>query len=486
MKQRVAEGAEPYVTGWEKLSTDPRASLDYTPQPYAVLQRTPDRTSYDALIQDVHAAQIHTIIWVITGAEEHAQKAVEILNAWSAALSSIPSTGEPVLAAGISGYQLVAAAETLRATYPAWELADQEQLQAKLSTIFYPPLHNFLLYHDGDGLEHTDVGVNVHYYTNWDASAIVTIGAIGVLTDDRAKYEEALDAFTNGSGNGNITRAVYDPATGQLMESGRDPEHAQLGIGLLATLCEIAWNQGDDLYGYDDNRLLKGFEYTASYLLGNDVPFATYSDPYRTHTLISQEATPDQISSAMNTPRPIYELAWNHYVRRRCVPAPFTQELAELKRAEGFRGDHVGYGTLLHAREQDCTMAGGAMGEAGTGGMATGGATGTGGAAGASGGAGDGQPPSGGSGAGGANATTAGSTQSADENGCACRTSAPRRSPAPAVPVLLCVLLVLRRRYSSAGAPRLGSRCCESSHGRSSGSAYARSHDSCPKPAYSV
>jgi hypothetical protein len=54
--------------------------------------------------------------------------------------------------------------------------------------------------------------------------------------------------------------------TGQLQESGRDQAHAQLGIGLLAALCETARNQGDDLYSTDDNRLLKGFEYKASYL----------------------------------------------------------------------------------------------------------------------------------------------------------------------------------------------------------------------------
>lgn len=367
LKQRVGEGAQPYLVGWERVKSDSRASLDYQPRPHAVVQRTPDRASYDALIQDVHAAEVHTISWVITGDVAHAQKAAQILDEWSETITSIPSTGEPVLAAGIAGYQLAAAAETLRASYPEWAGAAQERLESKLLTIFYPPLHNFLLYHDGDGLAHTNTDVNVHFYTNWDAAAMVSIGAIGVFADDRAKYQEALDAFTSGTGNGNITRAIYDASSGQPMEAGRDPEHAQLGIGLLATLAEMAWNQGDDLYGYDDSRLLKGFEYMASYLLGNSVPFAPYSDAYRTHTMISQDATADQITNAMTTPRPIYELVWNHYVQRRCLPAPFTQQLMELKRPEGFRADHVGYGTLLHARDQDCSSGPGGAGEGGTG-----------------------------------------------------------------------------------------------------------------------
>lgn len=437
LKQRVAEGAEPYVIGWERVKSDSRSSPDYQPRPYAVVQRTPDRVSYDALMQDVHAAQLHTISWVITGDVVHAKKAAEILDAWSETITSIPSTGEPVLAAGIAGYQLAAAAETLRATYPDWDATAQERLESKLLTIFYPPLHNFLIYHDGDGLEHSNTGVNVHFYTNWDASAMVTIGAIGVFTDDRAKYQEALDAFTSGTGNGNITRAIYDASTGQPMEAGRDPEHAQLGIGLLATLAEIAWNQGDDLYGYDDHRLLKGFEYMASYLLGNSVPFAPYSDPYRTHTVISQDATADQVTNAMATPRPIYELVWNHYAQRRCIPAPFTQQLVELKRPEGFRADHIGYGTLLHARERDCTPGPGGGGEGGanfvepSGGGSTAGSEPSGGAS-----------PSTGASAGSGDAARAGS-----EGACDCRFAGlERRRSWLAVALLLSAFSISRTR----------------------------------------
>lgn len=51
-----------------------------------------------------------------------------------------------------------------------------------------------------------------------------------------------------------------------------------LGIGALATVCEIAWQQGDDLYSALDNRLMKGFEYVAKYNLGYNVPFAVWKD----------------------------------------------------------------------------------------------------------------------------------------------------------------------------------------------------------------
>ena len=41
-----------------------------------------------------------------------------------------------------------------------------------------------------------------------------------------------------------------------------------MGIGLMGAFCEMAWNQGVDLYGYDDNRFLKAAQYVAKYNLG--------------------------------------------------------------------------------------------------------------------------------------------------------------------------------------------------------------------------
>ncbi len=350
MKSKVASAAEPYVTGWERLRKDPITSLDYTPKPSAVVRRIPDDGSYWTLVKDAIAAHAHAIAWVITGDPAHAKKSAEILNAWSSMLTSIPSDGDPVLSAGLSGYQLAVTAEVLRATYPGWAAEDQARLKALLLNVFYPPNHNFLIYHEPDGLAHGSTGVNLHFFASWDALALTTVGAIGVFADDRSKYQEAVDYFKNGTGNGAIMRAVFDGETGQLQESGRDPEHAQLGIGLLATFCEIAWNQGDDLYGYADNRLLRGFEYTASYLLGNDVPFKTYTDPFRTYTKVSSEFTAEQIASSRAHPRPIYEMVWNHYINRRGVPAPFTRQIAEKIRPEGYNADHVGFGTILFTR----------------------------------------------------------------------------------------------------------------------------------------
>jgi hypothetical protein len=175
--------------------------------------------------------------------------------------------------------------------------------------------------------------------------------AIGVLTDDRAIYDEAVSYFKTGAGNGAIDKAVFyvHPGNlGQWQESGRDQGHNTLGIGLAGALCEMAWKQGDDLYGYGSDRFLAGAEYVALYNLGNDVPYVTYNNCDNVNqTVISATGRGDD--------RPIWELVYNHYVNRRGLPAPNVAAYAARVRPEGGGGDYgpnsggydqLGYGTL--------------------------------------------------------------------------------------------------------------------------------------------
>ena len=76
----------------------------------------------------------------------------------------------------------------------------------------------------------------------------------------------------------NGTLPNYVAETGQIQESGRDQAHCMLGIGCLAEIAEVAWNQGDDLYGALDNRIMKGCEYLSKSNLGYDVPFHVWKD----------------------------------------------------------------------------------------------------------------------------------------------------------------------------------------------------------------
>ena len=111
----------------------------------------------------------------------------------------------------------------------------------------------------------------------------------------------------------------------------------------MATVCEIAWNQGDDLYGALNNRLLKGFEYVAKYNLGNDdMPFTVWKDitgKYSNWTKISDISRGRFI--------PVYEMVYNHYVRIKGLSMPYTKQVIDKIRPEGYDRDQPAFGTLL-------------------------------------------------------------------------------------------------------------------------------------------
>jgi len=93
-----------------------------------------------------------------------------------------------------------------------------------------------------------------------------------------------------------------------------------------------------------DNRLLKGFEYTARYNLGEEVPFTPDID--RTGKYVHQRI------SVRGPFRPIYEEIFNHYANRAGLTAPYVQRVVEQIRPEeaASGADHPGFGTILFAR----------------------------------------------------------------------------------------------------------------------------------------
>jgi len=350
MKTKVDAQEEPWLSGFERLVANSHSSLSYAPRPTAIVYRGADGThpeNYAQLFNDAAAAYATALRWKISGDAAYADKSVEILDAWAAVLTEIAGTSDRFLAAGFYGYEMANAAEVMR-TYSGWPAADFERFKTMMLTVFYPMNHDFLV-------RHNDACIS-HYWANWDLSNMASILAIGVLVDDRAIYDEAIEYFKNGAGNGSIGNAVYyvHPGNlGQWQESGRDQGHNVLGIGLMGPICEMAYKQGDDLYGYAENRFLAGAEYVASYNLANTVPYLAYDNCDNVNQTVISEAGRGNV-------RPIWELVYNHYVVRRGLSAPYTTQFAEQVRPEGGGGDYgpnsggydqLGYGTLTFTLE---------------------------------------------------------------------------------------------------------------------------------------
>jgi len=331
MKERVAKGIEPWKSGFEKFKASRFSNAQWTPRPVEHVERSllsGAGKNIGNLEADVCAAYQNALMWSITGDEAHAKTAVAILNAWSNTFKVFDGT-DVELGAGLCGFKLVSAAEIMRSTYPAWTPAEVKQCQEMFRTVFYPPIQYFALWAHG----------------NWDLACMKAMMAIGVFCDDHAMFDRAVDFYYKGPGNGCLTNYIINE-NGQCQESGRDQPHSQLGIGHLSEMCEIGWSQGMDMYGAVNNRLLKGFEYTAKYNLGEEVPFEPHNDA-------SGRFPATKIStSGRGNLRSIYEMVLNHYANRVGVPAEqykYTKMAAEKLRPEGagFNADNPGFGTLL-------------------------------------------------------------------------------------------------------------------------------------------
>jgi hypothetical protein len=321
MKTRIAAGTEPWLSGWNVFRADPYSQSTYSMKgPRATVDRGSTEVGNWELWNDCNAAYQNALMWNLTGNTAHATKALQIIKGWSSTLTSI--TGKDAqLAASIYGYKLAAAAELMRYTAPSgsWSASEITRTENLFRNVFVPLTRTF-----GDA--------------GWGTNCIKAMMAFGVFCNDTSVYNAAVDAFHLHSCC-KISRVFRD--TGQCVDSGRDQAHTQLILGSMAEACEIAWVQGQDLYSASANRLLAGFEYTAKYNLGNDVPYTVWGPCQATYGSIS--------TNQRGTLRPVYEMAFNHYVKRRGLPAPWTYAATQRITPEGaaFQCDHPGFGTLL-------------------------------------------------------------------------------------------------------------------------------------------
>lgn len=167
---------------------------------------------------------------------------------------------------------------------------------------------------------------------NWGAIVNRCRMACGIFLNDTALYRSAIDYFFYANDNGSLPK--YVSPTGQCQETGRDQGHTQLGLGALCETCEMAWQQGDDLWGALDNRMMKGIEYTAKYNLGYDVPFERWTD---CTGLYSDWTEPGEMGRGQI--RCIYDLPYRHYVGRKGLKMPYTKKMLDLQAKAEKKGE---------------------------------------------------------------------------------------------------------------------------------------------------
>lgn len=336
-RMKVKYQSAPWSDGWNALINNPLVKLTYNSGPLSVIYRGSDvPQNFGRLINECIAMYGMALRWKLTGDTAWAGKAVQMLNGWTSTMTSIQGV-DAALVAGPLGLELAQIAEILR-DYSGFTDANLAAATSLLRNVFYPVCHTLLATHNG--------GDPMHVNCNWDLYCTAGMAAIGVVCDDKAVYDEAVAYFKTGSGNGAIKRAGYYMFPGYLcewQESGRDQAHVMDGMTGAAATCEIAWHQGEDLYGYDNNRFLAGAEYSAK---GNliesgtsyySMPFVAYKNDFSTWLTFS--------TVQQGMVRPCWPIIYNHYVNRRGLSAPYTKKKVEAQPKDTW-DDVVGYTTL--------------------------------------------------------------------------------------------------------------------------------------------
>ena len=354
----IKAGQEPWTGWWNKLRVDGTARLGVKPSPQEAVYRADHRS--DRLIGDIWRAWSLALCWKLSDPQDnrYADDAVATLDAWASTLKEIGtvppgSTAHDdhtfIILAGIQGHQLAQIGEIMR-TYSGWAPENLKRFQDMLLNIFAPVSSWFL----SDG--------RIGSHANWDMASLAGAMAIGVFCDKPDLYRLACDCYAGNNrgklrtfGNGSILHGVYfmHPGHfGQWEESGRDQGHSTLGMSLGGDLLEMAWNQGDDLYGLYNNRFLAAAEYVArSNLL--DENGKTYPMPYVREHDASQPHTSlwTQVNQSFQHGRNAWEPIYNHYVNRMGLAAPNVTRMAlQCEPKFGGSSDDVWWPTLIHRR----------------------------------------------------------------------------------------------------------------------------------------
>lgn len=341
VRQQVNAGAEPWASAYTQLRTSDFASLSWTPRPREIVECGPSSNPNLGCSderEDAIAAYTHALQWYLTRDSRYAQKAIQIMDAWSAVIKD-HTNHNARLQTGWAGASWSRAAELIRHTYTGWPADRVTRFATMLRNVYLPEIR--------DGSPNTN--------GNWELIMMDAMIGIGVFLDDQATFDRAV-----GIWRGRVPAYIYLTSDGQYpksppgsskdtpeeliaywqdqstfvdglaQETCRDFGHTGWGFDAAAHVAETAWIQGVDLYGEMRERMTKALEFHANYELGADVPSWLCG------------------GSLEKGLGPTLEVAHNHYRNRTDTRLPNTLRVIQPRRPMGV-SHFLAWETLTHA-----------------------------------------------------------------------------------------------------------------------------------------
>lgn len=307
MKKQVLAGQEPWSGAFKRLQEKTRTDIEIVPVTHIIRggYGHPD-IGASALLNNSNTAYDCALIWYISGDEQYARKALEIIEKWSGRVWSFDDNDAKLLG-GLSCYPICSAAELLRYNYSGWTDKHTELFSRMLMETYYPLLRFY--YPEANG--------------NWNGVIIRALLSIAVFTDNHELFDSVIDQFLHAPANGSLFKYVFP--SGQCQETTRDLGHIQMGLCEFGGAARIAYTQGIDLFSQGNNRLALGLEYAISVIYGN------HPQSYGVFS-----------TRAMSSRRDDYEYIFRHY-QSKGVKMPFTERMCNEVRNTSGRGVLIGF-----------------------------------------------------------------------------------------------------------------------------------------------
>lgn len=339
VRARVQAGQQPWLSAFNQMMASSYASLNRSPSPRAIVEcgsySNPNHGCTDER-QDAIAAYTNALAWYITQDSRYAEKAIQLMDAWSAVLQGHTNSNAP-LQAGWSASVWPRAAEIIRYTYGNWPQVGR--FENMLRTVYLPRVIN---------------GSNSN--GNWELTMMEAAIGIAVFLEDRTAYDQAVTRFMNRAPaflyvttDGSLPRTVpgsglntpqqiinywHGQSTfvnGVAQETCRDFTHTGYGISAISHVAETSRIQGQDLYPQLAERLRHGLGLHSTYQRGAAVPGWLCGG---------------SVTLGLG---PITEVGFNALNHRMGYAMTNTQALTESQRPAGTNNLFVAWETLTHA-----------------------------------------------------------------------------------------------------------------------------------------
>jgi hypothetical protein len=283
VRQQLAAGAQPWTSAYNAMRASTFASLSWTPKPRSIVECGPSSNPNLGCSDernDAVAAYTHALQWYLTRDSRYAQKAIQIMDAWSAVITDHTNSNAR-LQTGWAGASWTRAAELIRYTYTGWPTDRVNRFATMLRTVYLPEIAN--------GSPNTN--------GNWELIMMDAMIGIGVFLNDQATFDRAISIW-----RGRVPAYIYLASDGRYpksppgsnkdtpeeliaywqgqstfvdglaQETCRDFGHTGWGFEAAAHVAETAWIQGINLYAEMRERMTKALEFHANYELGASVP----------------------------------------------------------------------------------------------------------------------------------------------------------------------------------------------------------------------